>query len=58
MANLVGDSADAVAYQILLGIAYNEKKATNADNVVCADKEWILATLREIYSAMNVLKRP
>jgi hypothetical protein len=57
MAQLTGDSADIIAYKILLSIARNEKKSVTNDDDIVADKTWILATLREIYAIMNTLVR-
>jgi hypothetical protein len=56
MAENLPESPDAIAYKILMGIAANEGKPMQGDYII-ADKAWTLATLREIYVAMNTLTR-
>jgi hypothetical protein len=48
MVNIQGDSPDAVALQLLMGIAMHEQKTLHSGFIV-AEKEWVLNTLREIY---------
>jgi hypothetical protein len=51
---LQGDTAEVVAYFLLLGIAESEGKGVQQGSIISADKDWLLMTYQDCLRAVRL----